>query len=667
MSEASPRFRQDLATSPVEADGVACVDVSDPKTGNSFRLYDFEYQLALQLNGQPVDEVVSWASQAYGAELTADSLREFATRLHELGFLESDGVAGRPASDAVATLEVPIPKLALPDDGADQGADDGADQRADDGADGGADNAADEWMTAQSAQTAQFVPNKALLEEPEATIVAPQSQWFPDAPRSAAFGLAEAAPRRPITGESSPPMSSEDLVEEPSPPPRRPVPEHGLGRPTPNWALALDGDLPATGAAAAGEKPADLSPQVTLPPVPTPKAAPPPPGVAERRQPPQPEAVVMSAFSDEARERRAAPRKSRAPLIVIGLLVVGAAIAAGVWYWKNQRPAPAPQAVRVHVMTPAPAAVYRWFDRPGQVTTADTLALSFSTPGRLTELLPSGTEVAAGEVIGKLQAAAPIETALEHHRSRVGFYKQVRDAMRAVGNDAAAHHAEVMLAEKERLAAEAEAALARYTIAASEPGEIIETLAKVGAAVTPGTPVARVKSRLLRGAFQLDPAERAAFDRAGFCRVEVIGLAPRASNEPVRRAGPPSTAVDSSPLEAQVGPRFVDCERLPDRSSAEPVLVALPGDVGLVSGQPLRLARRRFDAVFPVPATALQGDGDRRALWVAARDGTSEPRDVALADGGDEALVSDGLRVGDQVIVDPPAELRAGTRLAIEP
>jgi len=648
MSEASPRFRQDLATSPVEADGVACVDVSDPSTGNSFRLYDFEYQLALQLNGQPVDDVVSWASQAYGAELTADGLKEFASRLRELGFLEADVevVPGRPASDAVATLEIPIPKLPEPEDAGDNGA--------------------DEWMAAQSAQTAQFVPNKALLDEPEATIVAPQSQWFPDAGKPAAGKPpAPAAPRRPITGESSPPMSSDDLVEEP-PSPRREA--HGVGRPTPNWALALDGDLPSGGAAQAAEKPADLSPQVTLPPVLTPTVAPPPPGVSERRQPPQPEAVVMAAFTgDEAGRPRPAARKSRAPLIVVGLLVAGAAIAAGVWYWKNQRPAPAPQAVRVHVLTPAPAAVYRWFDRPGQVTTADMLALSFSNPGRLTELLPSGTEVAAGEVVGKLQAAAPIETALEHHRSRAGFYKQVRDAMRAVGNDAAAHHAEVMLAEKERLVAEAQAALARYTVAASEPGEIVETLAKVGSAVTPGVPVARIKSRLLRGAFQLTPTERAAFSGAGFCRVEVIGLAPRASNEPVRRAGPPSTAFDSSPLEAQVGPRFVDCERLPARSTADPVLVALPGDVGLVSGQPLRLARRRFDAVFPVPATALQTDGDRRALWVAARNGTSEPRDVVLADEGDQALVSDGLRVGDQVIVDPPADLHAGARVAIEP
>jgi hypothetical protein len=54
MDDASPRFRKDLEASATEADGVACVDVRDPKTGTNFRFYDFEYQLALQFNGQPL-------------------------------------------------------------------------------------------------------------------------------------------------------------------------------------------------------------------------------------------------------------------------------------------------------------------------------------------------------------------------------------------------------------------------------------------------------------------------------------------------------------------------------------------------------------------------------------------------------------------------------------
>src|SRR5580692_3779551 len=138
MSDASPRFRQDLTVSPTEADGVACVDVSDPKTGANFRLYDFEYQLALQLNGQPVGQVTDWASQTYGADLTADGIKEFAARLAELGFLEAERVA------PTAPEPAPAPATA-------------AVETADE-------SAADEWMSAQGAKTAQFVPDPAMLD-----------------------------------------------------------------------------------------------------------------------------------------------------------------------------------------------------------------------------------------------------------------------------------------------------------------------------------------------------------------------------------------------------------------------------------------------------------------------------------------------------------------------
>ena len=67
MDDASPRFRQDLESSATEADGVACVDVTDPKTGTNFRFYDFEYQLALQLNGQPLGDVISGRPRPTGS------------------------------------------------------------------------------------------------------------------------------------------------------------------------------------------------------------------------------------------------------------------------------------------------------------------------------------------------------------------------------------------------------------------------------------------------------------------------------------------------------------------------------------------------------------------------------------------------------------------------
>ena len=103
MDDASPRYRQDLEAAATEAEGVACVDVRDPRTGTNFRFYDFEYQLALQFNGQPLRDIVAWASEAYGVDLTVDGINEFAGRLAELGFLEA--AAGAPASlDATPTV-----------------------------------------------------------------------------------------------------------------------------------------------------------------------------------------------------------------------------------------------------------------------------------------------------------------------------------------------------------------------------------------------------------------------------------------------------------------------------------------------------------------------------------------------------------------------------------
>ena len=103
MDDASPRFRKDLEASATEADGVACVDVRDPSTGTNFRFYDFEYQLALQFNGQPLRDVTVWASETYGVDLTVDGINEFAGRLSELGFLDTGGPAPADTTPAVGT------------------------------------------------------------------------------------------------------------------------------------------------------------------------------------------------------------------------------------------------------------------------------------------------------------------------------------------------------------------------------------------------------------------------------------------------------------------------------------------------------------------------------------------------------------------------------------
>jgi membrane fusion protein, multidrug efflux system len=657
MSEASPRFRQDLTVSPTEADGIACVDVSDPKTGANFRLYDFEYQLALQLNGQPVGQVTDWASKTYGADLTPDGITEFASRLAELGFLEQSGAGPRAPMPTTAVGAVNggvSPSASAPMEPA---------PAVDDASDG----VAAEWESAQAAKTAQFVPDLAMLDSaPEPTPVVPLDILK----LTAGSSLAPAPEGAPIpihgevTAQAIMELPSEALDSEPvSAPPVTLAPKADVAAKA-SWATDLDGALQSSDSPPAVLPPPVAKSEAVVPELPV-QVAPPPPGLPERRQPPEPEAVVMSAFSDGAARAKSKPPRAKRPTLVIVLVLLAAAAGIGYWVWCHQRPAAAPQALHVRVMSPAPTAVYRWFSGRGQVTDYETTTLAFANPGRLAELLPAGTEIAAGDVVAKLQGASGLETLLAHDRSRVGFYKQLRDSMRAAGNNAELRQAELHLVEKEKLVDMALAGLTKFTVAAKEPGEVVETLAKIGTPIAAGAPVARVKGRLLHGAFELDREERATLAKMDFCRVEVVGLGPRASNDLPRNGGS-TTAADMGAPEAQVGPRFLDCKlpRGATTASGPKVEIPLPGELGLVSGQPLRLARRRFDAVFPVPAAAVVGDGDRRSVWIAGNDGTAELRQVAVVDASEDTLVSDGLRVGDQVIVDPPAGLRPGTRIA---
>jgi hypothetical protein len=704
MEEASPRFRQDLVAATTEADGVPCVDVSDPATGNNFRFYDFEYQLAQQLNGQPLRAVTEWASAAYGVDLTADGIREFAGRLAELGFLE-------PAAQPDAAETPP------PDSGAH--------------ASDNLDNAEAEWMTTEGAQTATYIPDPTMLENSpgEPTPVAPllpgldidddegvgaetngagRGQATPppvtasQAPRLFDIPVPRAADKVPTReiplpvvppaarspGFPPPPVAAPLAPPVAAPPAAASLAPPILGSPAaappatkpaaPSWATELDDKLmggaaaptPPPAAHTSGEQP--TPPPLGMPaPTPTLPTAPPSParatgaqptpvGLPERRQPPSPDAVQMTGFADEA---TAAARRPPARQTRTLIWIVLALAAAGIGYlaWSRMQ-ARTPEAVSVHVLSPRPAAIYKWFSAHGTVTDYETRTLSFPSAGTLAEALPPGSTFAAGEILGKLRGAAPLEGVLTRARARAFFYQQMRESMRAAGNQIELRQAEIKLADKQRLVDEAAAALAKITVRASEPGEVVETMAKVGGYVRAGAPLVRAKGRALHGEFALDQDDAAIARDLAFCRVEVVGLGPRASNAEAR--GGSDVAADLGSPEAQIGPRFIDCTVAKD-GGRDKLRVVLPNNVGLVPGQPLRLARQRFDAVFPIPAALVTDAAGEKTVWVASRAGRAERRAVTLAEAGDEALVSGGLQVGDELITDAPADLRPGAAIAV--
>ncbi|HVU52937.1 MAG TPA: efflux RND transporter periplasmic adaptor subunit, partial [Polyangia bacterium] len=99
MAKLTPRFRKELPAAATEVDGVPSVQVTDPGTGTSFTFYEFEYDLAHQLDGkQDYDEIIAWAAANYQTGLSPEAIDEFGRKLGELGFLDPGGA--RPGAES---------------------------------------------------------------------------------------------------------------------------------------------------------------------------------------------------------------------------------------------------------------------------------------------------------------------------------------------------------------------------------------------------------------------------------------------------------------------------------------------------------------------------------------------------------------------------------------
>src|SRR3569833_2875026 len=98
----APRLRDDLVAATVNEGEVTYVDLTDPASEISFRFYDFEYELAKQLTGQPLEADVAWAGAAYRLDLTTEARDQCIEKLAGLGFLAGDGggaqAEARPAA-----------------------------------------------------------------------------------------------------------------------------------------------------------------------------------------------------------------------------------------------------------------------------------------------------------------------------------------------------------------------------------------------------------------------------------------------------------------------------------------------------------------------------------------------------------------------------------------
>jgi hypothetical protein len=393
----------------------------------------------------------------------------------------------------------------------------------------------------------------------------------------------------------------------------------------------------------------------------------------ERRQPPRPESVVMAPFEVEEMRRRTVSQAIRRPVsaadrstIVVVLLVAVAVIAAVIAYYFWTQHEAAMEARRVRTVAPRPAAVYRWFDAPGSAVVAGSTTLAFAAGGSVADVLPPGNHYAAGEIIAKLQGAAAHESEVNRARSRVAYNQQIRDSMKAANNLTEMRKAEIAIVEKQAKLDEAEASLDRLVIRALEAGEVVEVITKRGEKAEANLPAVRVRSGQIHGEFILAAKDAEAAAHLGFCRVQIVGVTSGAAAD-ARSVGADGGA--GAGTVPETGPRFADCRlTAPPQPPNNRLEVELPPSAGILLGQPLLLARVRYDGVFPVPRSAVVRVGDTDRIFVVGPGNVAQARAITIADADpDEVVLSQGVDVGDRVIIDPPADLRDGMPLSVFP
>jgi hypothetical protein len=584
MAKLTPRFRKELPAAATEVDGVPSVQVTDPETGTSFTFYEFEYDLAHELDGkQDYDEVIAWAAANYQTGLSPEAIDEFGQKLGELGFLDPAGA--RP------------------------------------GAESRGESAELEWN--QTVNTDQFQPGGAPAT---ATAVAPESSGAV----MSSDALTEIMESGPVVAAVEAATASSSAVP-------RPVGVMGTG----SFSRGF-----STG---------------------------------ERRQPPAPGEVVMTPFEDVSMRFRAPPperQRSFKGLIIFLFVLAGAGAGGTYYYWMLKHPK-LPEATRLRVVAPKPTAVYRWFATIGTVVDLDARTMSFESAGKIAELMPAGTKFAAGDTLGKLQGAAGLEAELAKQKSKLAVFEQLRDSMKASGKRGDLRDAEDKVVARKKMVDDVQADLAKLVLRAVEAGSIVDTSQKVGAAVGAKMPVLKWRGRSLHGDFTMDQEDFQKASKLEFCRVEVSGLGTPGTTPGAQTPGattPPAPAGGSAPTGAVDGGasgelRYVDCMLPPPApppvngvpSLLRKFIVTLPTDAGLVTGQQLHLARKRFDGVFPLPTSAVETlSASEGKIWVAAPNGMAEQRNISIAESRDEVLVAAGINVGDEIIVEPPHDLAPG-------
>jgi len=391
-----------------------------------------------------------------------------------------------------------------------------------------------------------------------------------------------------------------------------------------------------------------------------------------------------------ALDRTAPPRPRRWPwALLIGVLILGA---AGGW-WQQQRPLRVSTAL-LTLQTPGSATERSVLEATGYVTARRQATVSAKITGRVeTVLIEEGQRVKAGDILARLDATdADAELALLRAQSdaatalladlEVQIRQATRDAARQTelaarkltstqnledaGTRLASLRARLSSQQRQltvaaRGVAKAEVALANtvirapfdgvITVKAAQPGEIVSPISAGGGFTRTGIGTLVDMSSL---EIEVDVNE------AYISRV---------------RDGQPVTAMLNAYPDWTLPAHVITIIPTADRAKATvKVRIAIDTqDPRIVPDMGVRVSF--MDEARPsggpppapmvlAPVSALVVDGDRNLLWVVS-DGRARARTVALGQQIKDAReIVSGANAGDTVVLNPPADLRDGARVA---
>jgi hypothetical protein len=674
MAYEGPRFRRDLISTVFYEGGVRCVDVHDPKRGATFRLFDYEYSVALAFDGRDLGKVISWVRVSTGLELNEEQLTSFARRLDQLGFLDKPKAEGEVTPPPVVPGEtptpllVPVPRVPVPAPPHDENT---PPPEAGSLATSTRPNSGERLASTGSTPE----PEPAAAETPESELGTPSEE----ASEPAEPALAEAVSPEEIAAVPEEIATvPEEVVASPEEAPEAPAAE------LPEWP-----EKPTEAPLAAQEPEGPSTEEVTAPePAPAEERAP-EPALPEERAPEEatlaeaapaptssssePELPVAVGPSPERPRERPAQRSARlpadansaspasrrqvtpppiprghltptpAPVTGVGrgpwmlsalfgtlaALVVGAVVAP---FALGTRP-PAPVSVRV--LRVKPAEIVRWLEATAPIEAMPLQTLTFPVGGKVLRIASPGLELRPGDMVAATDAARSALDDWSRAQEQLAFAKQLVEGLRDSDDQKKVASAEAAVKQKTAQQERTLATLSKLAIIAKETGTVEQTLASLGQTVQAGGTAVRVRLPGWCARFELHRLPAAQLRKQGLCLAEISG-------------------------------RPVPCSFVPEEGDDTHLVISLPADAVSSAGLLLHLARSRTQDAFVLPKEALSDSNGKPRVLVVAPNGRAEMRSVVLADLTPvDAVVTQGLDPGDAVVVGSAGPVGAGTRVRI--